>query len=105
MYDLETIEIREGQGDIHLNFTKKIDHSFRKGDMVILYPKIKEEYKPLHHHILKGSLDEIHQHSLVVCLNNKQTDYNFIRSYNHWAVEPDIFERNYWSAIACHSMY
>jgi len=101
IYDLRTVEIREGEGYIHLDFTRKIDHAFRKGDLVVLYPKIGEQYEPLHHHILKGSLDEVRQDSLVVCLNNKQTDYNFIKSYTHWAVEPDIFERNYWSAIAC----
>jgi len=101
IYDLETVEIREGSGYIRLKLTRKMDHAFRKGDLVILYPKIKGEYEALHHHILKGSLDEIHQDSLVVCLNNKQTDYNFIKSYSHWAVEPDIFERNYWSSIAC----
>ncbi|MDO6433113.1 ATP-dependent helicase [Flavitalea sp. BT771] len=101
IYDLETVEIKEGLGYIRLKFTKKIDHAFRKGDLVILYPKMGEHYEALHHHILKGSLDEIHQDSLVVCLNNKQTDYNFIKTYSHWAVEPDIFERNYWSGIAC----
>jgi CRISPR/Cas system-associated exonuclease Cas4 (RecB family)/DNA polymerase III delta prime subunit len=101
IYDLETVEIREGLGYIRLKLTRKMDHAFRKGDLVILYPKVKDEYEALHHHILKGSLDEIHQDSLVVCLNNKQTDYNFIKSYSHWAVEPDIFERNYWSAVSC----
>jgi CRISPR/Cas system-associated exonuclease Cas4 (RecB family) len=101
IYDLETVEIREGLGYIRLKITRRMDHAFRKGDLVVLYPKIKGEYEALHHHILKGSLDEIHQDSLVVCLNNKQTDYNFIKSYSHWAVEPDIFERNYWSAISC----
>jgi len=101
IYDLETVEIREGLGYIRLRFTRVMDHAFRKGDLVVLYPKIKGEYEVLHHHILKGSLDEIHQDSLVVCLNNKQTDYNFIKSYSHWAIEPDIFERNYWSAISC----
>lgn len=101
IYDLETVDIREGQGYIRLQLTKKIDHSFRKGDLVILYPKIKETYEPLHHHILKGYLDQVHADSLVVCLNNKQTDYNFIKSHTRWAVEPDIFEKNYWSAIAC----
>ncbi|MBN9383483.1 MAG: ATP-dependent helicase [Chitinophagaceae bacterium] len=101
IYDLATVEIKEGTGYIRLRITRDMDHAFRKGDLVILYPKIKDEYEALHHHILKGSLDEIHRDSLVVCLNNKQTDYNFIKSYSHWAVEPDIFERNYWSAVSC----
>lgn len=101
IYDLETVEIREGQGYVHLNFTRKIDHAFRKGDLVILYPKSDDGYHVLHHHILKGSLDEVHPDRLVVCLNNKQTDYKFIRDHKTWAVEPDIFEKNYWSGISC----
>ncbi|HVW58581.1 MAG TPA: ATP-dependent helicase [Puia sp.] len=101
IYDLETVEIKEGLGYRRLRITREMDHAFRKGDLVVLYPKIKGEYEALHHHILKGSLDEIHQDSLVVCLNNKQTDYNFIKLYSQWAIEPDIFERNYWSAISC----
>ncbi|HEY4207621.1 MAG TPA: AAA domain-containing protein, partial [Puia sp.] len=101
MYDLETVEIREGQGYVHLNITRKIDHAFRKGDLVILYPKSEDGYHVLQHHILKGSLDEVHPDRLVVCLNNKQTDYKFIRDHKTWAIEPDIFEKNYWSAISC----
>ena len=101
IYDLETVEIREGHGFVHLNFTRKIDHAFRKGDLVILYPKSDDGYHVLHHHILKGSLDEIHPDRLVVCLNNKQTDYKFIRDHRTWALEPDIFEKNYWSAVSC----
>jgi hypothetical protein len=101
LYDLETVEIREGQGYVHLKFTRKIDHAFRKGDLVVLYPKSADGYHVLYHHILKGSLDQIHPDGLVVSLNNKQTNYKFIRDHSTWAVEPDIFERNYWSAISC----
>ena len=101
IYDLETVEIKEGQGYVRLRLTRPIDNAFRKGDLVVLYPRTAEGYVALKHHILKGSLDEIHPDGLVVCLNNKQTNYTFIHDHQLWAVEPDIFERNYWSAISC----
>jgi len=101
IYDLQRVEIVEGQGYVYMNFDKKIEHAFRKGDLVILYPRTEGKYNALNHHILKGSLEEVHEGRLVVSLNNRQTNYKFIRDHDHWAVEPDIFERNYWSAISC----
>ena len=69
--------------------------------MVIIYPKIGGVYEPLKQHIFKGSIKIINQKRIVVSLFNKQTDYSFIEKYEFWALEPDIFERNYWSSIAC----
>ncbi|MBK9983872.1 MAG: AAA family ATPase [Saprospiraceae bacterium] len=82
-------------------YEKDIPHSFRKGDLVILYPESENGYDSLTQHILKGSIKELHHNRLIVSLFNKQTDYTFIREYNYWAIEPDIFERNYWSKISC----
>ncbi|HTI08878.1 MAG TPA: ATP-dependent helicase [Puia sp.] len=101
LYDLKVTGKDTTAGTIALTFNPAIDHAFRKGDPVIMYPGDKGEYNALKQHILKGSVESIHLDSLVVSLNNKQTDYSFIDQHGDWAIEEDIFERNYWSAISC----
>ena len=34
-------------------------------------------------------------------LFNIQTNYSFIRAYDFWVIEPDVFERNFWSTVSC----
>lgn len=101
IYDLLVTDIDEQHGNISLTFSREITHSFRKGDPVIMYPKTGEEYNALSQYILKGSVKELHLDRLVVTLANKQTDYDYIKEYELWAIEPDLFERNYWSTISC----
>ena len=100
IYEMEVDIIDEVNGYVKLIFNKDLPHSFRKSDLVILYPKSENDYNALNQHILKGSIKELHNNSLIVSLFNKQTDYSFINQYKHWAIEPDIFERNYWSTIS-----
>lgn len=101
LYDLTVTGKDMEKGTIALSITKEIDHAFRKGDPVIMYPGNNGQYSALTQHILKGSLESIHLDRLVVSLNNKQTDYSFIDEHDNWAIEEDIFERNYWSAVSC----
>lgn len=100
IYDMEVTEIHEDDGHIHLSFNPNISHSFRKGDLVIFYPKLNDGYNPLSQHILKGTINSIGLNNLVVSLFNIQTDYTFINTYQYWAIEPDTLERNYWGVIS-----
>ena len=97
---LKVSAIDSDTGYITLDFTEKIPHSFRKKDLVVLYPKSNGKYDALSQHILKGSIVEITTSKVTVSLYNKQTDYTFINQFDFWAIEPDIFERNYWSTIS-----
>ncbi|OQP60677.1 hypothetical protein A3860_32265 [Niastella vici] len=100
IYDLEVTAINEEDGIINLSFDRTISHSFRKGDLIILYPKLGDTYNPMAQHILKGTISYIGLDALVIALFNIQTDYSYINSYQHWAIEPDILERNHWSTIS-----
>lgn len=103
IYDLKRSHIDQHNGYITFSFNEKISvsHSFRQGDLIVIYPKIADEYKPLKQHIFKGTIKDINSQQLTVSLYNKQTDYSFIEKYNLWALEADIYENNYWSNIAC----
>ncbi|HEX6430034.1 MAG TPA: ATP-dependent helicase [Niastella sp.] len=100
LYDLEVKNINEENGHIHLTFDRNTSHSFRKGDLVILYPKQEDGYNPLTQHILKGTISQLGLDNLLISLFNIQTDYTFIKTYERWAIEPDILERNNWSTIS-----
>lgn len=100
IYDLQVQDIDPAAAHIRLQFTTPLHHAFRKGDLVILYPKTANGYRALTQHILKGTIREMKEENLTISLFNKQTDYNFINEHEHWCIEPDIFERNYWTAIS-----
>lgn len=102
IYDLKIITVNKEKSYLTLQILQQdIAHAFRPGDMVIIYPKVADSYEPLKQHIFKGSIKKINQETILISLFNKQTDYSFIEQYDIWALEPDIFERNYWSSIAC----
>lgn len=100
IYDLQVTAIDEEDGIINLLFDRTISHSFRKGDLIILYPKLGDIYNPMAQHILKGTISYIGLDNLVIALFNIQTDYSYINSHQLWAIEPDILERNHWSTIS-----
>lgn len=100
LYDLTLFQVDETKAKITVNIVNDQPHSFRQGDPVIFYPKMDETYDALANHILKASIDEIDAEQLTISLFNKQTDYSFINDHPSWAIEPDLFERNYWSTIA-----
>ena len=95
-------DIDEKQGYLHFGIPEEISHPMRKGDLVVCWPLSGNEYHPLKQHILKGSIKSISTRQVTISLFNKQTDYKWIKDQSDsWCIEPDIFERNYWSTIAC----
>lgn len=99
---LKLIDIDDGKGHLYYAIPEDAPHRFRKGDLVICCPIDADGYRPLRQHILKGSLHSISRGKVTVSLFNKQTDYAWIKARRgEWCLEPDIFERNYWSTIGC----
>jgi DNA replication ATP-dependent helicase Dna2 len=101
IYDLKFAGVDEELGHIRLSIPNRTPHAFRKGDLVILYPSTEQGYNCMRQHILKGSIKELSLTSLTVSINNKQTNYSFIRRHTDWIIEPDLYERNYWSIFSC----
>jgi hypothetical protein len=99
--DLTVTSIDEENGHIFLSITTEIPHAFRKGDLVVMYPRGENGYNCMSQHILKGSIKELGLDTLTVSIYNKQTAYNFIHNHTYWAIEPDLFERNFWSTFSC----
>lgn len=89
------------KGLISFSFPETLEHAFRKGDLVIVYPDYPNAPSPLSNHILKGSIDRLDNNSVTVSLNNKQTDYSFVETFANWTIERDIFETNYMKTISC----
>lgn len=100
LYNLKLEEVIEECALIKVSITKDLPHSFRKGDLVVFYPYGESNHDVLNYHILKGAIKDIQLNHLSVSLYNQQTDYSFIHEHEFWAIEPDIFERNYWSSIS-----
>jgi len=101
IYDLKLVAIDNQYGYLDMRFSNPIPHAFRQGDLIVVYPRTENGYNALSQHILKGSIKELHNDRLLISLFNKQTDYSFLSTFDLWAIERDIFERNYWSTISC----
>lgn len=101
LYDLSLLQVNEKNAKITVAISNDQPHSFRQGDLVVFYPKTSQGYNALNNHILKASINKIDADQLVISLFNKQTDYSFIKDHPLWTIEPDFFERNYWSTISC----
>lgn len=93
---LQIVHIEQSTGTITVHFTE-IPHSFRVGDLIIFYPKTKYGYDALKNQILKGNIKSLSKNELEISLYNKQMDYSFLELYETWAIEPDMYENNYWS--------
>jgi len=94
--DLKIIHVEQTTATITVHFPE-IPHSFRVGDLIIFYPKTKYGYDALKNQILKGNIKSLSNNELEISLYNQQMDYSYLDQYNHWAIEPDMYENNYWS--------
>lgn len=94
--DLKITHIAQSTATITVQFPE-IPHSFRVGDLIIFYPKTKQGYDALSNQILKGNIKSLSTNELDISLYNRQMDYSYLDLYDHWAIEPDMYENNYWS--------
>ena len=78
---------------------RTVEHSFRTGDVVILYPH-KEGLRDAHlSQVLKGVLRDIDEDRVVVELRGKVYE-RYMKSRDNWAMEHDVMEKGYWSGVA-----
>ena len=94
--DLRITHVEQTTATITVQFSE-IPHSFRVGDLIIFYPNTKYGYDALKNQILKGNIKSLSNNELEISLYNQQMDYSYLDQYNHWAIEPDMYENNYWS--------
>lgn len=94
--NLQIVHIEQSSATITLEFLE-IPHSFRVGDLIIFYPKTQRGYDALRNQILKGNIKFISNNKIEISLYNKQMDYSYLKLFNYWAIESDLYENNYWS--------
>jgi DNA replication ATP-dependent helicase Dna2 len=83
----------------HLYFDRSQDYSlaasFRKGDIVVLYPYKLGGKGPTQSQIIKCAIKEIDSEYLIITLRNKLFPIEiFQQEYEYWAIEPDQNESN-----------
>jgi len=96
---LPYLELKEGpssKGAVMFTISPKSPHSFtfRKGDIVVLYPHDGNDARPLEGQVFKGSITDIDHESktLVVSLNNRSAR---MKPSAYWALEYDITDRGF----------
>lgn len=83
----------------HLYFNRSqevsLESSFRKGDIVLLYPYFDELISPINDQLIKCVIKEISGEYLVLSLRNKLFPVGIFRKgYAYWIIEPDRNESN-----------
>lgn len=69
--------------------------SFRKGDIVILYPQEGEELTPLKNQLFKGNIAAIDGECVRIQLRFLQHKVNFFTRYERWAIEYDFNDKSF----------
>ncbi len=97
--NLEIISISDNGSRIELK-RESSEHSFRQGDMVLLYPKSGAALDPMRHQFIKARIELLEMDKVVITLNHGQINRNYFGSFKTWVIEPDIYDKSYWSNAA-----
>lgn len=85
---------------VHFTMTQDTEHTFRKGDVVVVYPHSAGKGSALKNEILKGTLNSIDGRDVVFVPRGSQVDTGFLSASPVWAMEHDMMEKNYWSQVS-----
>lgn len=97
--NLNIISISEDVSIIELK-REPAQHSFRQGDMVIFYPKSGALLEPMKHQFVKARIAVLDTDRITITLNFSQISRAYFESFSTWVIEPDIYDKTYWSNAA-----
>ena len=69
--------------------------NFRKGDIVLLYRRNTESDKATNQQVIRGSIEEIRNGTLTVCLRYKQRNHHIFDRQCHYAIEHDFMDSSF----------
>lgn len=69
--------------------------SFRRGDIVVLYPGDAARRAVLHHQVYKGTITKLTPESVDVRLRASQPDLTRFQQHDRFNVEPDLFDSSF----------
>lgn len=97
--NLEILSIDEA--GTRITFTREpAEHSFREGDLIILYPKSGEALEPMKHQFVKARIESLEREKLIINLNHGQISQHYFASFSKWVIEPDLYDKSYWANAA-----
>lgn len=97
--NLEIISISDDGSRIELR-REPSEHSFRQGDLVLFYPKSGAIADPMRHQFIKARIESLETDKVLIALNHVQIDRHYFSGYTTWIIEPDIYDKSYWSNAA-----
>lgn len=98
MSDLEIEEIDNSGRGMTIRFSRKSEDdfvNFREGDICILYPCHDADDTILTNQILKGTVAEIVNDTVLLRFRYKQRNSQFFERYRYWAIEHDKLDNTY----------
>jgi DNA replication ATP-dependent helicase Dna2 len=69
--------------------------NFRRGDICVLYPHVKDKFLATQHRVLKCSIQSLSNDEVTVRLRQKQSSLNYFNGFNSWVLEHDSLDNNF----------
>ncbi len=102
LHDLNLVAVAQKEGFPVLSFrrTTQADGqaaltSFRRGDIVVLYPGDAARRAVLHHQVFKGTITRLTNETVEVRLRATQPDLTRFQQHDRFNVEPDLFDSSF----------
>lgn len=69
--------------------------NFRRGDICVLYPYVKDRFMATNHRVLKCSIDRLSKEEVTVKLRQKQSSLQYFSEFETWVLEHDSLDNNF----------
>lgn len=69
--------------------------NFRRGDICVLYPHVKDRFMATNHRVLKCSIERLSNEEVTVKLRQKQSSLQYFSEFETWVLEHDSLDNNF----------
>ncbi|WP_291860242.1 AAA domain-containing protein [Marinilabilia sp.] len=69
--------------------------NFRRGDICVLYPHVKDKFLATQHRVLKCSIQSLSNEEVTVRLRQKQSSLDYFSGFDSWVLEHDSLDNNF----------
>ncbi|PWD98092.1 AAA domain-containing protein [Marinilabilia rubra] len=69
--------------------------NFRRGDICVLYPYLRDRFMATNHRVLKCSIESLSNEEVTVKLRQKQSSLDYFSGFDTWVLEHDSLDNNF----------
>jgi DNA replication ATP-dependent helicase Dna2 len=97
--DLQIKENHAHEGEAYIILSRPLNGTrfinFRRGDICVLYPQVRDRSLATHHRVLKCSVEFLSNEEVKVRLRQKQSSLAYFYAFEYWVLEHDSLDSNF----------